>query len=149
MRLLSSCYCVTRCTLDEQPFGKISRCQCFYSCFYSFGSGQETLETRLIMCQMSNPLMTSMCNVLYQDRPVPKVHFNLMKLTPPIIYFYDLHCQLTWHGKILQCTKNGLLMSTRVLWKETKILLLLSFYVGKNSFYIAFSSAMFKWQKGF
>lgn len=40
-------------------------------------------------------------------------------------------------------------MSTRVLRTETKILLLLSFisiqiYVGKNSFYIAFVSAMFK-----
>lgn len=77
-----------------------------------------------------------------------KSTLNLTKLTSPIMYFYDLHCQLTWHGKILQCTKNGLLMSTRVLWKETKILLLLSFYVGKNSLYIAFSRAMFEVAKG-
>ena len=53
---------------------------------------------------------------------------NLMKLMSPIVYFYQLHGQLTWHGKILQCTKNGLLMSTRVLRTETKILLLLSFH---------------------
>lgn len=64
-----------------------------------------------------------------------KSTLNLMKLTSPIMYFYDLHCQLTWHGKILQCTKNGLLMSTRVLWKETKILLLLSVLCG-NKFII-------------
>ena len=57
-----------------------------------------------------------------------KSTLNLMKLMSPIVYFYQLHGLLTWHGKILQCTKNGLLMSTRVLRTETKILLLLSFH---------------------
>ena len=57
-----------------------------------------------------------------------KSTLNLMKLMSPVVYFYQLHGQLTWHGKILQCTKNGLLMSTRVLRTETKIPLLLSFH---------------------
>ena len=56
----------------------------------------------------------------------------LVKLMSPIVYFYQLHGQLTWHGKILQCTKNGLLMSTRVLRTETKTPLLLSFHLHPN-----------------
>ena len=78
-----------------------------------------------------------------------KSTLNLMKLMSPTVYFYQLHGQLTWHRKILQCTKNGLLMSTRVLKTRQKYHYCCHFisiwiYVGKNSFYIAFGGAMFK-----
>ena len=121
MRLLSSCYCVTRCTLDEQPFWA-------KEVFLLFRLGTRDRGNEVDHVSNVQPVDDIDVQRFIPRQDGAKRTLNLMKLMSPIVYFYHLHGQLTWHGKILQCTKNGLLMSTRVLRTETKIPLLLSFH---------------------
>ena len=117
MWLLSSCYCVTSMYIRwTATWAK----KILLPVFLLFRP--TTRDTGNEVDHVSN------VQPIDDNQAGAKSTLNLMKLISPIVYFYQLHGQLTWHGKILQCTKNGLLMSTRVLRTETKIPLLLSFH---------------------